>query len=155
MIFVSFGNAPAEQSFIRMSEAIDKLGQVLNEDILVQSGNTLYEFRNVNTVKFMEHSEMMNAMKDASIVILQGGWGTISEAIMLKKKIISIPRRVGQECKHPQEEIVRFLEREGCLLGCYDTTYLPAIIEKARSYEFKPLKRGDASKVINDFISSL
>ena len=98
---------------------------------------------------------MLNVMKEASIVILQGGWGTISEAIMLGKRIVSIPRRVGQECKHPQDEIVKFLEEKGCLLGCYDTHKLPFIIEKARNYEFKSLKRGDASKAINDFISSL
>ncbi|WP_418495663.1 glycosyltransferase [Coprobacter sp.] len=155
MIFVSFGNAPAKQSFTRMAEAIDELGKVTEEKILVQTGNTLYDFYHVDTVKFLEHSEMLNVMKEASIVILQGGWGTISEAIMLGKKIISIPRRVGQECKHPQEEVVKFLERKGCLLGCYDTHELSLIIEKARNYEFKPLKRGDASKVINGFISFL
>lgn len=155
MIFVSFGNAPANQSFTRMAEAIDKLGKETEERVLVQTGNTLYDFHHVNTVKFLEHQEMLNIMKEASIVILQGGWGTISEAIMLGKRIVSIPRRVGQECKHPQEEVVRFLEKKECLLGCYDTHKLPFIIEKARNYEFKPLQRGSADSIINQFIESI
>ena len=87
MIFVSFGNAPANQSFTRMAEAIDKLGKETEERVLVQTGNTLYDFHHVDTVKFLEHQEMLNIMKEASIVILQGGWGTISEAIMLGKRI--------------------------------------------------------------------
>lgn len=39
MIFVSFGNAPANQSFTRMAEAIDKLGKETEERVLVQTGN--------------------------------------------------------------------------------------------------------------------
>lgn len=155
MIFASFGNAPVEQSFTRMAMAVDKLGEVSDEPVLVQKGNTLYDFRHVECVKFMEHEEMMENMRKASVVILQGGWGTISEAIALGKRIVSIPRRVGQECKHPQDEIVKFLESEGCLLGCYDTEELPKIVEKARQYDFKPLKRGTADKIINHFIETL
>ena len=67
MIFVSFGNAPSEQSFVRMAEAIDELGKIIDESILVQTGNTIYNFHHVDTIKFLEHSEMMNIMKDAVI----------------------------------------------------------------------------------------
>lgn len=155
MIFVSFGNAPAEMTFTRMAEAIDKLGNTINEPILVQYGNTNYTFRNVETVKFLEHTDMIKTMQEASVVILQGGWGTISEAILLGKRIVSIPRKVGKECNHPQEEVVRYLEMAGCLLGCYDTTDLPQIVEYARNCDFKLLKRGSAAQIINDFISRL
>lgn len=155
MIFSSFGNAPAAQSFTRMAEAVDNLGASIDEQILVQTGNTDYEFNHVKTVKFLEHDDMLKIMQEASLVILQGGWGTISEAILLKKKIVSIPRKVGQECKHPQEEIVRYLEDMGCLLGCYDTAQLPSIVKKAKTCEFKPLKRGMADSIINTYINSL
>lgn len=155
MIFVSFGNAPAEMTFTRMAKAVDELGERVSEPILVQSGNTEYMFQHVQTVKFLEHSEMLCQMREASIVILQGGWGAISEAISMGKRIISIPRKVGQECNHPQEEIVRLLEEKGCLIGCYDTSELPQILERARSYDFKPLQRGEACKTINHFIDTI
>ena len=136
MIFSSFGNAPAEMSFIRMAHAI-------------------YEFKYARIVKFLEHEEMVDAMRRASIVVLQGGWGTISEAIFLKKRIVAIPRRVGQECHHPQEEVVRYLEKLGCLIGCYNTAELPNLIEKARRIEFKTLSRGNAAQYINPFLDNI
>lgn len=153
MIFASFGNAPSSMTFHRMAEAINHLAEQTSERIFVQTGNTDFAFKNVETVKFLTHEEMLSKMQDASIVLLQGGWGTISEAISLNKPIVSIPRKVGQECNHPQEEVVKYLEQCGCLLGCYDTTRLLEIIQKARTYHFKPLKRGDASGLINTFIN--
>lgn len=155
MIFASFGNAPASMTFTRMAEAVDSLAGNIDEEVLVQTGNTAYEFRHASTVRFLTHDQMQDTMKKASIVILQGGWGTISEAIALGKRIVSIPRRVGQECNHPQEEVVRTLEKQGCLLGCYDTANLPEIIEKARAYMFKPLPRGESGEIINSFINVL
>lgn len=153
MIFASFGNAPASMTFYRMAQAINDLAEQSTERILVQTGNTDFCFKNVDTVKFLTHEDMINKMKEASIVLLQGGWGTISEAISLNKRIVSIPRRVGQECNHPQEEVVRYLEDCGCLLGCYDTKDLYKIIQKARTFKFKPLLRGDSTEIINFFIN--
>ena len=98
---------------------------------------------------------LVDAMRRASIVVLQGGWGTISEAIFLKKRIVAIPRRVGQECHHPQEEVVRYLEKLGCLIGCYNTAELPNLIEKARRIEFKTLSRGNAAQYINPFLDNI
>ena len=45
MIFSSFGNAPAEMSFIRMAHAIDEFAKESEEDVFVQVGNTRYEFK--------------------------------------------------------------------------------------------------------------
>lgn len=155
MIFACFGNAPVSQSFDRMAEAVDLLAATSSEDILVQSGHTQYVFRHARAVPFMSHDELINTMKSASMVILQGGWGSISEAIELGKRIVSIPRRVGQECNHPQEEVVRRLEAEGCLIGCYDTSMLPEIVVRARAFNFQPLKKGTAEPIINNFIAAL
>ena len=155
MIFSSFGNAPAEMSFIRMAHAIDEFAKESEEDVFVQVGNTRYEFKYARIVKFLEHEEMVDAMRRASIVVLQGGWGTISEAIFLKKRIVAIPRRVGQECHHPQEEVVRYLEKLGCLIGCYNTAELPNLIEKARRIEFKTLSRGNAAQYMNPFLDNI
>lgn len=88
MIFSSFGNAPAEMSFIRMAHAIDEFAKESEEDVFVQVGNTRYEFKYARIVKFLEHEEMVDAMRRASIVVLQGGWGTISEAIFLKNVLL-------------------------------------------------------------------
>lgn len=155
MIFSSFGNAPVQMSFDRMAKAVDEFAKISEEEVFVQNGNTLYEFKYAKTVKFLDHDEMLAIIKKASLVILQGGWGTISESVALGKKIISIPRRVGQECNHPQEEVVRHLEKMGCLIGCYDETKLPELVKAAESFVPKPLVKGDASQIINQFLQQL
>ena len=155
MIFSGFGNAPAHMSFDRMAKAVDEFARISDEDVLVQTGNTQYKFKYAKTVKFMEHDELLRTIQKASLVILQGGWGTISESIALGKRIVSIPRRVGQECNHPQEEVVHHLEEMGCLIGCYDEKQLPEMVERARQFTPKPLVKGDASKVINAFLETL
>jgi len=155
MIFSSFGNAPVSMSFDRMAKAVDEFAKISDEEVFVQTGNTLFQFKYAKTVKFMDHDELIATIEKASLVILQGGWGTISESIALGKRIVSIPRRVGQECNHPQEEVVRHLEEMGCLIGCYDEATLPQMVEKAKHFEPKPLIKGNAAGVINEFLESI
>ena len=155
MIFSVFGNAPAHMSFDRMAKAVDELAMNSSEEILVQTGHTKYQFKYAKTVRFMEHDELLETIKKSSLVILQGGWGTIAESISLGKIIISIPRRLGQECNHPQEEVVRHLENMGCLIGCYDENQLARLVEQARSFTPKPLPKGSAKEVLTDFFDSL
>lgn len=155
MIFSSFGNAPVQQSFTRMARAVDELAKGINEEVIVQTGNTLYDFKYAKTIPFLEHEDLQEMLRQATLVILQGGWGTIAEAIALGKRIVSVPRRVGQECNHPQEEVVRHLEELGCLIGCYDEKQLPELVERARFFTPKPLQKGDASFIINEFLKSI
>ena len=155
MIFSGFGNAPAHMSFDRMAKAVDEFAKISEEEVLVQTGHTQYRFKYAKTVKFMEHDELLATIEKASLVILQGGWGTIAESVGLGKKVISIPRRVGQECNHPQEEVVRHLEKMGCLIGCYDEKLLPQMVEKARTFEPKQMPKGSAKAVLTEFFDAL
>lgn len=155
MIFSGFGNAPAHMSFDRMAKAVDKFAKISEEEVYVQTGHTKYQFKYAKTVNFMDHEELLNTLKKASLVILQGGWGTIAESVALGKKVISIPRRVGQECNHPQEEVVRHLEEMGCLIGCYDERQLPEMVEKAKTFIPKQIPKGSAKKVLQDFFDSI
>ena len=153
MIFASFGNSPVP--FIRLAEAIDKYGLVSGEHIIVQNGLTEYEFKHCTAQAFMDKETFISYLKSCDVAILQGGWGGISEASEMGVRIVVVPRIKGIEHHHDQEQLVRALEADGVLLGCYDTKELPGIIEKAKSFDYKPIKRGDASKIINDFLNSL
>jgi uncharacterized protein (TIGR00661 family) len=152
MIFVSFGNAPVEHSFTRLAEAIDRYAETISEECFVQSGNTRYRFKNCRYIDFITHDEMLEKMKQASIVILQGGWGTISEALLLHKRVVAVPRIEGLENYHDQSDLVKKLESIGYLIGVYEIEDLPEAIEKARSISFKYLQRADASGLINKTI---
>lgn len=153
MIFASFGTAPSQMSFDRMARAIDEFAQNSKEEVFAQIGNTQYIFKNIKCVRFLEHEDMLKCMSDATLLIIPGGWGTISEASQLGKRIVSFPRNI-QEGNHPQEEVVRKLEEMGVVVACYDEKELPTMVEKARTYDFKPILRGSAERVINDFLKS-
>lgn len=153
MIFASFGNSPVP--FLRMAEAIENYGRTSGEHIIVQNGLTKYEFKHCTAQSFMDKDTFLFYLKSCEIAILQGGWGGISEASALGVRIVVIPRIKDIEHHHDQAQLVKALEAEGVLLGCYDTKELPAVIQKAKTFNYKPIKRGDASKIINDYLNSL
>lgn len=146
MIFASFGNSP--QDFLRAAQALDEYAKNNSKKVFVQYGTTNYLFKYADGVDFMEQDELLRKLNVASVVVLQGGWGTISEALELGKKIVAIPRRCPDEVHHDQGDLVRKLESLGCLLGVYDEKELGTKIELARTFEFKPLKKGSAQLVI-------
>ena len=151
MIFVSFGNSPVP--FIRMAEAVDKYASESGEKIIVQSGQTKYHFKHCEAVPFMDKNVFRSHLESCEIAILQGGWGSISEASDMGVRIIAIPRINGVEHYHDQVQLVKALENEKILIGCYDITMLPQLVETAKVYEFCPIVRGDASKIINEFLN--
>lgn len=153
MIFVSFGNSPVP--FIRMAKAVDKYAAETGEKVIVQSGKTEYDFKYCTVYPFMDKETFMAYLKDCEVAILQGGWGGMSEASELRVRTVIIPRIKGIEHHHDQGQLVRALEKEGVVLGCYDISDLAQLVEKAKTYEYRPIKRGDASKIINDFLNSL
>ena len=153
MIFASFGNSPVP--FLRMAQAVDNYAKESGEDVVVQSGKTFYQFKYCTVQPFMDKETFLKNLKTCQVAILQGGWGGMSEASDMGVRTVVIPRINGVEHHHDQEQLVRALEKEGVVLGCYDTDQLGSIILKAKTYKYKKIKRGDASKIISNFLNSL
>ena len=153
MIFASFGNSPVP--FTRMAEAVERYAQESGEEVVVQSGMTDYDFRYCKVQPFMDKETFIRHLSSCEVAILQGGWGGMSEASDMGVRAVVIPRINGFEHHHDQEQLVRALEKERIVLGCYDVADLKSLIEKAKIYEYKRIRRGDASKLINDFLNSL
>lgn len=144
MILFSLGTH--DQDFSRMAKAADDYAAVTDERIIVQTGYTHYKFKHVKEFfDFCPKEQMTALMDEADILVLQGGWGGMCEAVDKGKRVVVIPRINGVEHVHDQGQVVRKMEQLGCVLGVYDTKDLPNVIEKARTYIFKPLKRGNAS----------
>ena len=150
MIFVTLGNVPLP--FNRLAAEIDRIAPELGEKVLVQSGHTKFSFTQAKAKPFLDSNSMQRALREASVVVAQGGWGTIAECLEMDKRIVAVPRQVGTEHNHPQEELVRALEKRGYLLGVYSIEKLHETIQAARTQEFQPLVRGDASGVINGYL---
>ena len=142
MILFSLGTH--NQEFKRMAQAADKYAATTNERVVVQTGFTKFQFQHVfEHFDFCSKGIMENYMDQADILVLQGGWGGIREAIDKGKRIVVIPRINGIEHVHDQSQLTKKLEEIGCVLGVYDVNDLSSIIMKARTYEFKKLEKGN------------
>lgn len=152
MILFSLGTH--NQDFSRMAKAADEYAATTDERIVVQTGYTHYGFKNVTEhFDFCSKERMATLMGEAEILVLQGGWGGICEAVDKGKRVVVIPRINGVEHVHDQGQVVRKMEQLGCVLGVYDTKDLATVIEKARTFSFRPLKRA-ATPVIKETLEN-
>ena len=141
MILFSLGTH--NQDFSRMAKAADDFAATAQERIVVQTGYTKYQFENVSDhFDFCSKEKMLQLMDEADILVLQGGWGGICEAVDKGKRVVVFPRRDGVEHVHDQSQVAKKMDDLGCVICCMDESDLSNAIEKARTYCFKPLERG-------------
>ena len=117
--------------FVRMAKAVDELAAACGEKVTVQTGHTDYDYRHAKAFKFCTRDEMRQHISEARLLILQGGWGAISEAMELGKRIVVLPRRDKEEHIHDQFQLIRKLDALGCVVGVFDERDLPAAVKKA------------------------
>ncbi|MCD8235915.1 MAG: glycosyl transferase family 28 [Prevotellaceae bacterium] len=146
MIFASLGTM--DMPFVRMAEAVEKLASVVDEDVIVQTGYTDYDYKYAKAFRFCTKDEMQEYISKADILILQGGWGAISEAMEQHRRIVVMPRHDKTEHIHDQFQLVRKLDEMGCVIGVCDENELPAALEKAKTFDFKQIKKGQAEPLI-------
>lgn len=146
MIFVSLGTM--DIPFYRMAKAVDNWAASTNEKVVVQTGYTNYPYKYVKSFDFCTKPEMQKYMEEAEILILQGGWGAISEAMEKGKRIVVMPRRDKTEHIHDQFQLILKLNSLGCVIGVFDEKELPMKIQLAYTFEFKQLKKGNAEELI-------
>ena len=147
MIFASLGTM--DMAFIRMAKAIDEWAATTQEEVIVQTGYTHFNYRHAKAFDFCTKDEMQQYIKSADILILQGGWGAISEAMEQKKRIVVIPRHDKTEHIHDQFQLIRKLDKLGCVIGVFDEKDLPQKIKEDYSFDFQQIKKGNAEKLIN------
>lgn len=150
MIFASLGTM--DMPFVRMAHAVDEWASTTQERVVVQTGYTDYPYRYAQAFKFCTKDEMQHYIDEADIVILQGGWGAISEAMEKGKRIVVMPRYNKTEHIHDQFQLVRKLDSLGCVIGVFDENGLAGSIEKAKHFCFQKLEKGNADRIIRDAI---
>lgn len=151
MIFASLGTM--DMPFYRMAKAVDDFAAKTEEEVVVQTGFTDFEYNNAHSFKFCTKDEMRQYIEEASVLILQGGWGAISEAMELHKRIVVIPRHDKIEHIHDQFQLVDKLASLGGVLEVKDGDSLVDAIERARNFDFKQLNKGNAEKIIEKALS--
>ena len=146
MIFASLGTM--DMAFERMAKAVDEFAATVDEEVIVQTGYTHYIYKHAKSFGFCTKDEMQTYIDRASILILQGGWGAISEAMEKHKRIVVIPRYDKTEHIHDQFQLIRKLDSLGCVIGVFDENELPDAIERAKHFDFMQLHKGNAEGII-------
>lgn len=131
-----------------MARAVDEFAATTDEEVIVQTGFTKYPYQHAKAFDYCTKDEMQKYISEASILILQGGWGAISEAMDKHKRIVVIPRHDKTEHIHDQGQLIRKLDSLGCVIGVFDEKLLPHAVEKARTFDFKTIQHGNAENYI-------
>ena len=148
MVFASLG--AMDMAFERMARAVDEFAAAVDEEVIVQTGYTHYIYKHAKPFGFCTKDEMQTYIDRASILILQGGWGAISEAMEKHKRIVVIPRYDRTEHIHDQFQLIRKLDSLGCVIGVFDERELPQAVEKARTFDFQQMPKGNAEMIIRE-----
>lgn len=61
-----------------------------------------------------------------------------------------MPRHDKTEHIHDQFQLIRKLDKLGCVIGVFEEKDLPAKIQQAYNFEFKQLKKGKAEPLIEN-----
>lgn len=148
MIFASLGTM--DMPFERMAKAVDRFAASTDEEVIVQTGHTHFDYKFAHCFDFCTKDEMQIYIEQADILILQGGWGAISEAMEKRKRIVVMPRYDKTEHIHDQFQLIRKLDSLGCVIGVFDERGLPLAVEKARTFDFQQLPKGNAETFIRE-----
>lgn len=158
MIVCLVGTSP--YSFDRLVKKIDEKIAIENE-VFLQLGNTTYKPKNCKFTEFVEKNKLIEMMKSANLVIAQGGYGSMMDAIQLEKKVIAIPREEQyKELIGDQSELVKYFESKKYVIGCYEIDDLEKLVQECleNKYEFNkyiPESNHKISQMIEAFINEL
>lgn len=118
-------------TFERLVKEMDKIAANIDEEIIMQIGNTLYEPKNAKYYRFISEKEINRLYDDTRIIICHAGVGTILNSISRNKLVIVVPRRkkYGEHVDDHQIEITRELEKDGIIKAVYNIDELENILK--------------------------
>lgn len=145
------------QPFARLVRAMDRLAPELEEEVVIQRGNTACLPRNARSFAFAPRGEMERLNREARIVVTHGGAGSIVYALQAGKPVVAVPRlaRYGEHINDHQVELVRVLEGEGRVIGVYEIQGLKEAIEKAGKMEPRVRQRPSMVGMIRAYLRGL
>ena len=162
MILVLLGTQ--NNSFHRLLEKMDDLieKKIIDEKVLVQSGYTKYESKNMRVFDLIPQEELERYQEQADLIITHGGVGSIISSIKKEKKVIAVPRlhKYQEHVNDHQKQIVEAFDRKGYIIGVNSVKELEKAILKAQ--DFIPVKYNTEErtnskilKLIEDFIEKI
>ena len=143
MIFVTIG--VSKYRFDRLIRGMDEIAGRIDEEVIMQIGETVYEPKNAEYFKFASKEKMDRLHEDARVVVCHAGVGSILTALEHGKPIIAVPRRkkYGEHIDDHQLDIAREMEKQGRITVVCDVDELESAIKNisAKSINLKSEKK--------------
>jgi UDP-N-acetylglucosamine transferase subunit ALG13 len=132
LIVALFGTS--HHRFDRLMSALNSLADSIDETIFVQGGHTPIPSGRLQGVDFLRPAELDQKIQGASLVVSQGGFGSIADVLRAGIPLIAVPRLAARgEAKGNQDVLVQALEERGVLTAVHDLDLLPDAVKIAMS----------------------
>jgi beta-1,4-N-acetylglucosaminyltransferase len=124
--------------FERLVRKMDDIASRIDEEVIIQIGNTLYEPKYAKYFNFKNYQDMEQLIKEARVIICHGGAGTILIALAQGKTVISVPRlkEFNEVLVDHQLDLVYTLANEKRIIAVYNLE----LLEKALNIDPNRLK---------------
>lgn len=135
MILVTVGTHV--RGFERLIKKMDDIAGNIDEEVIIQIGNTAYKPLHAKYFTFKNYQEMEQLFKEARVIICHGGAGTILLALKHGKTVISVPRlkEYNEVLVDHQLDLVYTLANEKRIIAVYNLD----LLEKALNTDSKKL----------------
>jgi UDP-N-acetylglucosamine transferase subunit ALG13 len=155
MIFILFGTNPYE--FHRLAKAVEELAEKTTEKIVVQLGNTTYKLKGTESFDFVPRKRINELIAESSLVISQGGFGSMIDAIRAHKPLVAVPRGPDEakDGGSGQIELVRKFESLGYLIGVYDIEDLAESVSRARNHTQRSPPESTIPEIVHQFVDEV
>jgi beta-1,4-N-acetylglucosaminyltransferase len=119
LIFVTIGTM---YGFERLIRWMDIIASKLNEDVVMQIGNTAYTPINSSYFLFVSKEKLDYFYAHARVVVCHAGVGSLLSAMEHGKPVIAVPRKkeLGEALDNHQLEISNELGQEGLIRVAYN-----------------------------------
>jgi len=129
VIFVTVGTT----QFDELVKAIDKIAPELNEEVIIQTGKSIFVPKNCKYFTFDD--DLFKFFEKANLIIAHGGAGITFEVLSLGKKLISVDN--PHVLDGHQGDLLGKLYQDGYLLWCKDLDKIDNCINYAREMNTK------------------
>jgi len=144
--------------FDRLIQEMDKIAGRIDEEVVMQIGETTYEPKNARYFRFASKEEMDGLYDDARVVVCHAGVGSILTALEHGKPVIAVPRRekYGEHIDDHQLDIAGEMEKEGRITVVHDVGELERTLnEVSTSFGAKVEKDGGLVRALKNYLEEL
>lgn len=144
--------------FDRLIKKMDDIAGKIEEEVIMQIGNSSYTPKHANFFHFKELEEMEQLIKEARVVVTHGGAGTILLALAKEKIIICVPRlkEFNEVLVDHQLDLVYNLANEKKIIAVYNLDLLEkSLNDKPRSLGLNSGRNGKLVNFLKRYINTM